>query len=37
MGFTWEVDAHRYLKRSWLLDTVFGSTEDHAETLAALP
>jgi alkylation response protein AidB-like acyl-CoA dehydrogenase len=36
MGFTWEVDAHRYLKRAWLLDTVFGSTEDHAEILASL-
>jgi alkylation response protein AidB-like acyl-CoA dehydrogenase len=36
MGFTWEVDAHRYLKRAWLLDTVFGSTEDHADILAGL-
>ena len=22
MGFTWEVDAHLYLKRAWVLDTV---------------
>jgi hypothetical protein len=36
MGFTWEVDVHRYLKRAWLLDTVFGSIDDHAEELAAL-
>ena len=34
MGFTWEVDAHLYLKRAWLLDTVYGSVEHHAELLA---
>jgi alkylation response protein AidB-like acyl-CoA dehydrogenase len=34
MGFTWEVDAHLYLKRAWVLDTVFGSTAEHAATLA---
>jgi alkylation response protein AidB-like acyl-CoA dehydrogenase len=36
MGFTWEVDVHRYLKRAWLLDTVFGSVEDHAGAMADL-
>jgi alkylation response protein AidB-like acyl-CoA dehydrogenase len=35
MGFTWEVDAHLYLKRAWVLATSFGSTEHHAEALAA--
>ncbi len=35
MGFTWEVDAHLFLKRAWLLDTVFGSTDHHADTVAA--
>ena len=35
MGFTWEVDVHLYLKRAWLLDTVFGSTSVHADTVAA--
>jgi alkylation response protein AidB-like acyl-CoA dehydrogenase len=35
MGFTWEVDAHLYLKRAWLLDTVLGSVDDHAEAIAA--
>jgi alkylation response protein AidB-like acyl-CoA dehydrogenase len=35
MGFTWEVDAHLYLKRAWLLDTVLGSVADHAEAVAA--
>ena len=34
MGFTWEVDAHLYLKRAWVLDTVFGSVVDHANALA---
>ena len=35
MGFTWEVDAHLYLKRAWLLDTVFGTPATHADALAA--
>ena len=36
MGFTWEVDAHLYLKRARVLDTVFGSAEAQAEVMAAL-
>jgi alkylation response protein AidB-like acyl-CoA dehydrogenase len=36
MGFTWEVDAHLYLKRARVLDTVFGSTQVQAEVMAAL-
>ena len=36
MGFTWEVDAHLYLKRAFVLDTVFGSGDYHAEAMAAL-
>lgn len=36
MGFTWEVDAHFYLKRAWVLATTFGAIEDHEEALAAL-
>ncbi len=36
MGFTWEVDAHLYLKRAFVLDTVFGSGDVHAEAIAAL-
>ena len=27
MGFTWEVDAHLYLKRARVLDAAFGSVE----------
>jgi alkylation response protein AidB-like acyl-CoA dehydrogenase len=36
MGFTWEVDVHLYLKRAWVLDTQFGSSEEQAETLASM-
>ncbi|MCZ7531400.1 MAG: acyl-CoA/acyl-ACP dehydrogenase [Acidimicrobiia bacterium] len=35
MGFTWEVDVHLYLKRAWVLDTVFGSADEHADAVAA--
>jgi alkylation response protein AidB-like acyl-CoA dehydrogenase len=35
MGYTWEVDAHLFLKRAWVLDTTFGGIDKHAETLAA--
>jgi len=35
MGFTWEVDVHLYLKRAWVLDTVFGSGDAHADAVAA--
>jgi hypothetical protein len=33
MGFTWEVDAHLYLKRAWILDRWFGTAGDHATSL----
>jgi alkylation response protein AidB-like acyl-CoA dehydrogenase len=36
MGFTWEVDVHLYLKRAWVLDTHFGSVDQHADAVAAL-
>jgi hypothetical protein len=35
MGYTWEVPAHYYLKRTWVLENVFGSCDEHAEALAA--
>ncbi|HZP29879.1 MAG TPA: acyl-CoA dehydrogenase family protein [Acidimicrobiia bacterium] len=35
MGFTWEVDMHLYLKRAWVLDTVFGTPDETAGTVAA--
>lgn len=33
MGFTWEAAPHLYLKRAWVLDTVFGTVDEHAEAL----
>ncbi|MBV8561017.1 MAG: acyl-CoA dehydrogenase family protein [Acidimicrobiia bacterium] len=36
MGFTWEVDVHLYVKRAWVLETVFGSGDAHADTVADL-
>ena len=36
MGFTWEVDAHLFLKRAWVLETQFGSIDDAAEIVADL-
>ncbi len=35
MGFTWEVDAHLYLKRAAVLATQFGGIDEQAELLAA--
>jgi len=35
MGFTWEVDVHLYLKRAWVLDTHFGSGDEHCDVVAA--
>jgi alkylation response protein AidB-like acyl-CoA dehydrogenase len=35
MGFTWEVDVHLFLKRAWVLNTVFGTPTAHADALAA--
>ena len=36
MGFTWEVVAHYYLKRAWVLENTFGTREEHAETIASI-
>jgi len=35
MGFTWEVDVHLYLKRAWVLDTHFGSSEHHFRAVSS--
>jgi alkylation response protein AidB-like acyl-CoA dehydrogenase len=35
IGFTWEVDVHLFLKRAWVLNTAFGSPDEHAEALAS--
>jgi alkylation response protein AidB-like acyl-CoA dehydrogenase len=34
MGYTWEMPPHWYLKRTWVLATSFGASEDHEERLA---
>ncbi len=34
MGYTWEVPAHYYLKRSWVLESLFGDGEEHSEIVA---
>jgi alkylation response protein AidB-like acyl-CoA dehydrogenase len=35
IGFTWELDAHLFLKRALVLDVGVGSADDAVETLAA--
>jgi alkylation response protein AidB-like acyl-CoA dehydrogenase len=35
MGFTWEADAHLYLKRAWILEHTFGTRAAHLDALAA--
>jgi alkylation response protein AidB-like acyl-CoA dehydrogenase len=35
MGYTWEVDAHLYLKRAVLLQTRFGRNDEWAERIAS--
>ena len=34
MGYTWEVPAHYYLKRTWVLENTFGTVDEHAEIVA---
>jgi len=36
MGFTWEVDVHLYLKRAWVLDTHFGSSDHYCGVLGGV-
>lgn len=36
MGYTWEVDAHLFLKRAYVLDASFASRDDCADTMAEL-
>jgi alkylation response protein AidB-like acyl-CoA dehydrogenase len=36
MGYTWEVVAHYYLKRAWVLESVFGEAAEHADLIARL-
>jgi alkylation response protein AidB-like acyl-CoA dehydrogenase len=34
MGYTWEVDAHLYVKRAWALATTYGTSDEHADRLS---
>jgi len=34
MGYTWEIPAHYYLKRTWVLESIFGTVGDHAQRVA---
>jgi len=34
MGYTWEVPAHYFLKRTWVLESVFGTGEEHEMRMA---
>ena len=34
MGYTWEVPAHYYLKRCWVLESLFGTCAEHSESVA---
>ncbi len=36
MGYTWEVPAHYYLKRTWVLENVFGTVDDQADRVGLL-
>lgn len=35
MGYTWEVPVHYFLKRTWVLETTFGTVDEHADRIAA--
>ncbi len=41
MGYTWEIPAHYYYKRTWVLQSLFGSCDEHAlsigESFSASP
>jgi len=36
MGYTWEVPAHYYLKRTWVLESVFGTVEEHSDRMGMI-
>jgi alkylation response protein AidB-like acyl-CoA dehydrogenase len=35
MGYTWEGDAHLYLKRAWILEHLLGRRTSHLDAVAA--
>ena len=36
IGYTWEHPAHYYLKRTWVLESLFGTIEEHSERVARI-
>jgi alkylation response protein AidB-like acyl-CoA dehydrogenase len=36
MGYTWEVAAHYYLKRCWVLESMFGSVDGWSDRIAEM-
>lgn len=34
MGYTWELPAHYYMKRSWVLGSAFGDRDEYCERIA---
>ena len=34
MGYTWDIPAHYYFKRAWVLASIFGTAHEHAERIA---
>ncbi len=36
MGYTWEVPVHYFLKRTWVLETSFGTIDEHSEKIAEI-
>ncbi len=36
MGYTWELPAHYYMKRSWVLSKQFGERAEYCETIAEI-
>ena len=36
MGYTWEIDAHLFLKRAYALEPAFGTRDDWADAMADL-
>ena len=35
MGYTWEIPVHYFLKRTWVLESTFGTVDEQADQVAA--
>jgi alkylation response protein AidB-like acyl-CoA dehydrogenase len=36
MGYTWDILAHYYVKRTWVFENMFGTSDEHADCIARL-